>query len=178
MASTLLPVDPLLEMLKEWKSVVDNRVNNDPNSLPLGGLSETDSALPSDQRTETGFVLELDGRSLTVVSAAAIAAGQLRQVRLADGVVELLDENSSFFRQKVASGDHVIYGVNTGYGASADVRSVDEAEVQKCLIRHLQVGHPVTRFSRIASAFYTSRADGYFCFFQSFGFFEIYIILF
>ena len=56
-----------------------------------------------------------------------------------------VEANAQYLDEKVRSGK-VIYGVNTGFGGSADVRSSKLEEVQKSLVRHLNAGFS-TRFT-------------------------------
>lgn len=81
----------------------------------------------------------LDGRSLTVATAAAISSKRFSRVLPAPEVADRLRENVKYFLEQLSSG-HVIYGVNTGYGGSADVRSFDFLELQRSLVRHLNIG--------------------------------------
>jgi phenylalanine ammonia-lyase len=81
----------------------------------------------------------LDGHSLTVAGIAAIADKRFRSVVTSSTVDALLRDNAAYLESQVISG-HVIYGVNTGYGGSADVRSADALAMQRSLIRHLNIG--------------------------------------
>jgi len=83
-------------------------------------------------------VLELDGDSLTISRLVAVADGGLR-VRVSDAAAEAMRENNKFLQESIANGG-VIYGINTGFGASADVRSSDVEEIQRALVMHTNVG--------------------------------------
>jgi phenylalanine ammonia-lyase len=83
--------------------------------------------------------LVLDGTSLTVASAAAIAARNFRQIVTSPEVATRLHDNSAFLDEVLTSG-HVVYGITTGYGGSADVRSSNAHLMQQAFIRHLNVG--------------------------------------
>ena len=48
-------------------------------------------------------------------------------------------ENTEYLRAKLGSGQ-VIYGINTGFGGSADVRCSDTRLVQESGIRHQNSG--------------------------------------
>jgi histidine ammonia-lyase len=83
--------------------------------------------------------IQLDGRSLTVASATAISAKRFRRVVTSPEVPDVLRKNSKFLIDILASG-HAVYGVNTGYGGSANVRTPEALELQQSFIRHLNVG--------------------------------------
>ncbi|ELT90413.1 hypothetical protein CAPTEDRAFT_52932, partial [Capitella teleta] len=83
--------------------------------------------------------LTLDGQSLTSAQILAATEDPKIKVKLAESVPKLLEKNHSFLASKVAEGKK-IYGVNTGYGGSADVRFEDVKEVQRSLIHHLNAG--------------------------------------
>ena len=83
--------------------------------------------------------IELDGRSLTIATAAAISSKHFRRVVMSPEVTDVLNKNTKFLVDLLTSG-HVVYGVNTGYGGSADVRTPEALELQRKFIRHLNVG--------------------------------------
>ena len=86
-----------------------------------------------------GKILNLDGKSLELSDIARLTASRFEKLEISAETRQILTENSAYLRQKITSG-HVVYGANTGYGGSADVRSSDVVESQRALIRHLNVG--------------------------------------
>lgn len=83
--------------------------------------------------------ITIDGRSLSIATIAAIADKRFRSLVTSPEVDALLRRNADYLHAQLASG-HVIYGVNTGYGGSADVRSPDALAMQRSLIQHLNIG--------------------------------------
>jgi phenylalanine ammonia-lyase len=82
--------------------------------------------------------LAVDGGSLTVADVVAVAR-DLIQVELTSESIEAIELCSKVIPEKIAKGD-IIYGVNTGFGGSADTRSDDVERVQQSLISHLTCG--------------------------------------
>ena len=81
----------------------------------------------------------IDGRSLDLSSVYAVSRHRDIRIAVHDDATAIMQRNASFFRQQIESG-LTIYGVNTGYGGSADVRSNETRELQNSLIRHLNAG--------------------------------------
>lgn len=77
--------------------------------------------------------------STTNTTSPAVTSSRRCHVIVTDATASRLRENAAFLRAAVEGG-HVIYGVNTGYGGSADVRSSREGEVQLALVTHLNAG--------------------------------------
>ena len=50
--------------------------------------------------------------------------------------------NCEYLKDKINSGA-VIYGINTGFGGSADVRHNDTAKIQDTAIQHLNAGKDI-----------------------------------
>ncbi|KAL8942490.1 MAG: hypothetical protein Q9216_001634 [Gyalolechia sp. 2 TL-2023] len=82
--------------------------------------------------------LAVDGRSLTIADVVEVSR-QCKQVELTSQSVDAIDVSSKIIPEKIAKGN-VIYGVNTGFGGSADTRSNDVERVQQSLISHLTCG--------------------------------------
>ncbi|KAI9655136.1 MAG: hypothetical protein M1821_005619 [Bathelium mastoideum] len=82
--------------------------------------------------------LRIDGGSLTIADVVAVSR-HLAKVELTSESIEAIDVCSKVIPEKVAKGE-VIYGVNTGFGGSADARSNDVERVQQSLISHLTCG--------------------------------------
>ena len=86
------------------------------------------------------LAIQVDGKSLTVAHLYAVAnLAKPFTCEIPESSVEEMKQNSEYLAKKVENGT-VIYGVNTGFGGSADVRSEDKLEIQKSLIRHLNAG--------------------------------------
>ncbi|TRX92115.1 hypothetical protein FHL15_006982 [Xylaria flabelliformis] len=82
--------------------------------------------------------LAINGRSLTIADVVAVSR-ELTHVKLTSESIDAIEVCSKIIPEKIAKGD-VIYGVNTGFGGSADTRSDDVERVQQSLITHLTCG--------------------------------------
>lgn len=80
----------------------------------------------------------VDGGSLTIADVVAVSRDVV-QVELTPESINAMEVCSKVIPEKIAEGD-VIYGVNTGFGGSADTRSDDVERVQQSLISHLTCG--------------------------------------
>ena len=86
----------------------------------------------------TKATLAVDGRSLTIADVVEVSR-QLKHVELTAESINAIEVCSKIIPEKVAKGN-IIYGVNTGFGGSADTRSNDVERVQQSLISHLTCG--------------------------------------
>lgn len=102
--------------------------------------------------------IELTGNSLTIAKATAISGKHFRQVVTSPEVPDLLHKNVEFLNAVLAGG-HAVYGVNTGYGASADVRTSQDMELQKSFIRLLNVGFADQLKPKVMRVVMAVRAD-------------------
>ncbi|KAF7175188.1 hypothetical protein CNMCM7691_006592 [Aspergillus felis] len=82
--------------------------------------------------------LPVSGRDLTIADVVAVSR-HLAHVELTSGSIDAIEACSKIVPKKIAQGE-VIYGVNTGFGGSADARSNDVERVQQSLISHLTCG--------------------------------------
>ncbi|KAI3317769.1 Phenylalanine/histidine ammonia-lyase [Xylariaceae sp. AK1471] len=82
--------------------------------------------------------LGIDGESLTIADVVAVSR-HLAHVKLTPQSIAAIEACSTIISEKIAKGD-IIYGVNTGFGGSADARSNDVEKVQQSLISHLTCG--------------------------------------
>lgn len=82
--------------------------------------------------------LPIDGQSLTISDVIAVSRN-LAHVELTPKSIDSINACSIIIPEKIAMGN-VIYGVNTGFGGSADTRSDDVERVQQSLISHLTCG--------------------------------------
>ncbi|KAB8251595.1 L-Aspartase-like protein [Aspergillus flavus] len=86
--------------------------------------------------TDGGKEVVLDGQSLDLSSVFAVAHNGLAATITDDkNVLGRMHHSVDLLGQKLAKGE-VIYGVNTGFGGSADTRTQDYATLQKALIQH------------------------------------------
>ncbi len=91
-----------------------------------------------DPSLPTKATLAVDGRSLTIADVVEVSR-QLKHVELTSESINAIEVCSRIIPEKLAKGN-VIYGVNTGFGGSADTRSNDVERVQQSLISHLTCG--------------------------------------
>ncbi|KAL9941452.1 hypothetical protein D7B24_007343 [Verticillium nonalfalfae] len=82
--------------------------------------------------------LEVGGGDLTIADVVAVSR-HLARVALIPASIAAIEAGSKVIPEKLAQGE-VIYGVNTGFGGTADVRSDDVEGVQQSLISHLTCG--------------------------------------
>ena len=91
-----------------------------------------------DPSLPTKATLAVDGRSLTIADVVEVSR-QLKHVELTSESINAIEVCSKIIPEKIAKGN-IIYGVNTGFGGSADTRSNDVERVQQSLISHLTCG--------------------------------------
>lgn len=91
-----------------------------------------------DPRSSAKAKLSIDGGSLTIADVVAVSR-HLAHVELTSESIDAIELCSKIIPEKIAQGD-IIYGVNTGFGGSADTRSNDVEWIQQSLISHLTCG--------------------------------------
>ncbi|CRG87519.1 Phenylalanine ammonia-lyase [Talaromyces islandicus] len=80
----------------------------------------------------------LTGNTLTIPDVIAVARyNVLSDIDVA--AIKVMEKSLSMLEKRMLSGD-VIYGVNTGFGGSADIRTKKLIELQRALIRELHYG--------------------------------------
>ncbi|KAI6290522.1 hypothetical protein MCOR34_010412 [Pyricularia oryzae] len=89
------------------------------------------------EKTKTTKV-PISGGDLTIADIVAVSR-HLKQVRFTPKSVKVINAYSNIIADKIARGE-IIYGVNTGFGGSADTRSDNLDRVQQILISHLTCG--------------------------------------
>lgn len=83
----------------------------------------------------------LDGNSLSVASLKRIATDTTIKVKLAEKSLQEVEKNAEFLKDILDNNNGTfIYGLNTGFGGSADVRAKNAADIQYSLLRHLNIG--------------------------------------
>ncbi|KAL1841150.1 hypothetical protein VTJ49DRAFT_7375 [Mycothermus thermophilus] len=82
----------------------------------------------------------VDGQTLTIPDVVAVSLHNA-PARLTDDplVLQLLDDSVSLLRRELEA-PGTFYGINTGFGGSADTRTQNFEELQSALIQHLNVG--------------------------------------
>lgn len=93
-------------------------------------------------KSSRGKVL-VDSQILTVADVVAVSR-HLSQVTVTKEAIQAIRECSNIVQQKLAEGD-VIYGVNTGFGGSADQRTDAVNELQQRLFTLLMAGITSTK---------------------------------
>jgi phenylalanine ammonia-lyase len=104
---------------------------------PLSQVQETLEMIKRFQECSGEIVI--NGKDLGIADVLFAAENPGIKVTIADSSKLLLYDNSNYLQRLITNGK-IIYGVNTGYGGSADVRSDNITAVQKGLIRHLNAG--------------------------------------
>ena len=69
----------------------------------------------------------------------AMAHDSHYEVSVTSECLHQVEKNAEYFAEKLNSG-LVVYGVNTGFGGSADIRCADTTWLQKSLLRFLNAG--------------------------------------
>ncbi|TVY67542.1 Phenylalanine aminomutase (L-beta-phenylalanine forming) [Lachnellula suecica] len=85
-----------------------------------------------------GSALSLSGDGLKVPQVVAVARYSIR-TDITSEALQSLDASSGILAKRLAAGE-VIYGVNTGFGGTADVRTKKVIGLQNALIRELHYG--------------------------------------
>ncbi|KAJ5679521.1 hypothetical protein N7462_007765 [Penicillium macrosclerotiorum] len=91
-----------------------------------------------DPSSSAQSTLAVSGGDLTIADVVAVSR-HLANVELTAASIDAIEACSKIIPDKIAQGE-VIYGVNTGFGGSADARSNDVERVQQSLISHLTCG--------------------------------------
>ncbi|KAK4120659.1 phenylalanine ammonia-lyase [Parathielavia appendiculata] len=82
----------------------------------------------------------LNGRELTLADVVAVSLYQIRARLTQDPEdLRLVSDSVAFLESEIQAG-RIIYGVNTGFGGSADTRTKDFERLQSGLVQHLNVG--------------------------------------
>jgi len=110
------------------------------------------------ERKRLGSKVTLDGNHLTIPAVVALSGDRSRKVALSEEALEETAANQAYLQRKLDDG-LVVYGINTGFGGSADVRSSNVEEVQKSLIRHLNAGMGRIFTSNVTYAAMVTRAN-------------------
>ncbi|KAK4462679.1 Phenylalanine/tyrosine ammonia-lyase [Cladorrhinum samala] len=92
------------------------------------------------QRLESEAAISVNGSDLSIADVVAVsfydAAASLAKDQQC---IRKVEESVAFLSKELESG-HVIYGVNTGFGGSADTRTQQFERLQSAAIQHLNVG--------------------------------------
>ncbi|VDI33543.1 phenylalanine ammonia-lyase [Mytilus galloprovincialis] len=91
------------------------------------------------KRKNTLDSITLDGTTLTIPEVLAVSIEPNMKVKIAEISMEELTANAVYLKMKLEKG-LVLYGINTGFGGSSDVRSCKFEDVQMALIRLVNVG--------------------------------------
>ena len=67
-------------------------------------------------------------------------ASPVVKVICSSSALQEVEENAAYLRRKIVDDGVIIYGINTGFGDSADVRSQNLPEMQLALLRHVNAG--------------------------------------
>ncbi|CAK7231023.1 hypothetical protein SBRCBS47491_007791 [Sporothrix bragantina] len=87
-----------------------------------------------------GKAVSVTGGDLTIADVVAVALrGTSAQLSESRAVRARMTESVEFLASELAAGK-VIYGVNTGFGGSADTRTQQFHRLQSALVQHLNVG--------------------------------------
>ncbi|KAK3317230.1 L-Aspartase-like protein [Cercophora scortea] len=88
----------------------------------------------------SGAAVALNGRDLSIADVVAVAShGTNAHVTDDQAVLQQVADSVSFLEREIAAG-RTIYGVNTGFGGSADTRTHDVERLQSALVQHQNSG--------------------------------------
>ncbi|KAK8220284.1 putative phenylalanine ammonia-lyase [Phyllosticta capitalensis] len=91
-------------------------------------------------RTKSPPPVVLDGESLDIASLVAVAKyGSMPELDRSPKTLDRIEKSVEMLKRHLERGD-LVYGVNTGYGGSADVRTKDLKSLQQALVQHQQSG--------------------------------------
>ncbi|KAJ5809923.1 L-Aspartase-like protein [Penicillium pulvis] len=110
------------------------------NRKPSFKLSFTDTTLQTCRRTQNllnkGTQVSLDGQFLDLGAVVAVARHDCNVAMTTNPqVLQALEESVDLLNQKLNRGE-IVYGVNTGFGGSADTRTNNYIALQQALIQH------------------------------------------
>ncbi|KAK3305872.1 L-Aspartase-like protein [Chaetomium strumarium] len=92
------------------------------------------------ERLGTHEPVLVNGRDLTIADVVAVSLYKAQALLTNDPRdLQLVNDSVSFLDHQLGSG-HVIYGVNTGFGGSADTRTQQFERLQSAAVQHLNVG--------------------------------------
>ena len=111
-----------------------------------------------EERKRLGPKVTLDGNHLTIPAVTAVTGDKSLKVALSEDALEETAANQAYLQRKLDDG-LVVYGINTGFGGSADVRSSKLDEVQKSLIRAVNAGMGRTFPANVTRAAMVTRAN-------------------
>ncbi|KAL2021857.1 hypothetical protein VTK56DRAFT_6452 [Thermocarpiscus australiensis] len=91
-------------------------------------------------RLRSSEAVLVNGQDLSIADVVAVSLHQAAAKLTYDKqVLQLVDESVAFLARELESG-HIIYGVNTGFGGSADTRTQRFEQLQSAAIQHLNSG--------------------------------------
>ncbi|KAM7183486.1 phenylalanine ammonia-lyase [Naviculisporaceae sp. PSN 640] len=127
-------------LLRRIPPIMPASVASCRSSSSSTGGSFTDIVLSQwrDPVSSSKATLAISGEDLTIADVVAVSR-HLTNVGLTSSSIDAIERCSKIIPEKIAEGE-IIYGVNTGFGGSADARSHDVARVQQSLISHLTCG--------------------------------------
>lgn len=102
--------------------------------------------------------LVLDGNNLSIPDVLEGSLNPKLKVDASKDAIKEVNANEVYLKEKLETG-LVLYGVNTGFGESAVVRSWKFKDIQKALIRHVNAGMGRVFDSNIVKAAMVTRAN-------------------
>lgn len=91
------------------------------------------------QRKNISEEITLNGQTLNIPEVLSVSTDPKVKVKIDSAALLEVNANEHFLQEKLKQG-LVVYGINTGFGGSAEVRSWKLADVQRALIRHVNAG--------------------------------------
>jgi phenylalanine ammonia-lyase len=113
---------------------MDSNTSNDRSSRHLLQVASVLQAYKS-----SNGQINLNGKSLSISDIHSVFTNKFVSASMSEEAMEAVKNSYEFLKLKVSEGA-CVYGVNTGFGGSADVRYKKEAAVQIGGVTHLKVG--------------------------------------
>lgn len=83
--------------------------------------------------------ITLNGNKLTISNIHSMFTGKFQSASLTDDAKEAIKNSHKYLHEKISQGA-CIYGINTGFGGSAQVRYKNDMAVNSTLVNHLKAG--------------------------------------
>lgn len=132
----------LCSAIVSWDSLAAHRQRSAPDPVgepAYGSVAESQEA-SGPSRTFRSPALVIDGRSLTISGLVASARYRVTPTLSKSKEVKKRVEDAVTSLQKRLQSGESLYGINTGFGGSADSRTANMHALQLALLQHQQCG--------------------------------------
>lgn len=132
-------------LITSWDSLATHRRNAGRQSIAepaYGSVAERQESLTSTRkrRGSNSPSMLIDGRSLTIAALVSYARYRVTPtLSNSKEVIERVEASVNALQKRLQSGES-LYGINTGFGGSADSRTSNMHALQLALLQHQQCG--------------------------------------